>query len=99
MYEKKQVSKEAFLEIIKACKNGVNWCDGNPGEAIVALVEAGYCGLCLQKKKELKDIFGSEYSFHEIAIAFHNLDEEPVHDYLCKKCEKSVLDECAKLKS
>lgn len=96
MYEKKQMSKDAFLKIINACKKGVNWCDGNEGEAIIALMEAGYCGLCLQKKKELKDIFDSGLSYHEIAKALHNLNEEPVHYCLCKKCEKLIMDECAK---
>ena len=100
MYEEKQMTKGAFVAIINACKNGVHWCDGNEGEAIIALMEAGYCGLCFEKKNVLEDIFDKgEVAYLEIEEAFSNMKESPTHYCFCKKCKKRILDECNKIKN
>lgn len=48
LYDDGKISHESAGKIIKACRMGVHWCDGNEGEAIDTLAFTR-CGVCLQK--------------------------------------------------
>ena len=47
LYESGQISKEGASRLVLACRKGVNWCDGNEGEAVEDVVERGYQGMGL----------------------------------------------------
>jgi hypothetical protein len=92
LYEKKQVDKDAAIQLILACRKGVYWCDGNEYEAIETMIRAGYCGLCFEKKESLSSVFdndlGSSYKYQ----VFKDYDKKAAHYYLCPECKQVVLD-------
>ena len=78
---------------IHACRKGVNWCDGNEDEAIENVVEAGYCGLCFEKKDNLSSVFDNELGYPERLKVFKQYDETAAHYHLCPECMQHVIDE------
>lgn len=48
LFECDKIDLNACKEIIRACKQGVHWCDGNSEEAIACISES-YCGNCLKR--------------------------------------------------
>ena len=92
LYESNQINKGAAVRLIHACRKGVHWCDGNEDEAMNPVVEAGYCGLCFEKKDNLSSVFdndlGSSYKYQ----VFKDYDKKAAHYYLCPECKQVVLD-------
>ena len=64
MFEKFEISvnacKKICKEIIRACKQGVHWCDGNSEEAI-ACINENYCGNCLKKRSSCAWVLGNSW--------------------------------------
>ena len=48
------------MSIMRSCRKGVNWCDGNEDEAVEALVDAGICGLFLKESCDISSVFENE---------------------------------------
>ena len=60
LYEGGRIDKEASIRLIRACRKGVHWCDGNEDEAMETVVEVGYCGLCFEKKEGLSSVYDND---------------------------------------
>ena len=96
LYESQQISKEGAVRLILACRKGVNWCDGNEGEAIAGTVKRGYCGLCFEKKENLTNVFDNELRCPERDEVFCAYEDTAAHYWLCPECKKQVLEEYKK---
>ena len=93
LYEEGQISKEGAMRMIRACRKGVHWCDGNECEACVETVERGYCGLCFEKSDRLTDILDNDLDFPECNHVFDPFDAIAAHGHLCPACRNRVLEE------
>ena len=93
LYEGDQISKDVAIRLICACRNGVHWCDGNEGEAIETVVEAGYCGLCFEKKDKLSSVYDNEFEYAVRYRVFDDYDDTAAHYHLCPECKQRVIDE------
>ena len=79
-----KISKEAAKTIICCCKQSVNWCDGNEGEAI-DYISGCMCGRCLKLVPEGEKL----YSVYDVARDFpdyYHLDDNLATDGLCEEC-------------
>lgn len=93
LFESKQVSKDAAVRLILACRKGVNWCDGNEDEAIETVVEEGYCGLCFEKNKGLSNVYDNDLGYPDMYKVFDHYDKTAAHFFLCPKCKEKVIRE------
>ncbi len=93
LYEGNELSKSAVIRLIRACRRGVNWCDGNEYEAVDAVIEAGYCGLCFEKKGNLSSAFENGLQYPEKYDIFSAYELTAAHNYLCEDCKKRMIDE------
>ncbi len=95
LYEKNQVNKDVAISLIYACRKGVHWCDGNEDEAIEPVVEAGYCGLCFEKKDEdeLSNVFDNDLGYPDQWDAFRAYDKTTAHFFLCPECKAKVISQ------
>ena len=101
LYEAGKISKKAAISLIRAGIEVVNRHDGNPQEATASIVEAGYCGLCFRKCKDLTSVFDNdddlangvygeiEY-FNDYGL-FRDYWDIALHHYLCPKCKAGVI--------
>lgn len=82
LFEHDKIDLNACKEIIRACKQGVYWCDGNSEEAI-ACINENYCGNCLKRID------------HEgkIRVSSFQKDYQCVTRYLCKDCYNRLIYE------
>ena len=92
LLDEKEISKEAAQRLLHACRKGVHWCDGNEGEAMEALVEARYCGLCLEKADEVKDIYDNDLKYPDCYNVFDDYDKSAAHFFLCAACRQKTID-------
>jgi hypothetical protein len=99
LYESKQIDKQAVIRLIHACRKGVHWCDGNEGEAMEPVVEAGYCGLCFEKKKNLSSAFDNDLGYPKMYDVFEAYDDTAANDVLCPECKERILAEYRAKKS
>lgn len=89
-----KISSEAAKIVIKHCKKGVHWCDGNEGEA-TAYIRRYICGRCMKKVpkgEKLYSVYDVEYRIsdkYEIANEFAT-------DCFCTECFDIVLNEWCK---
>jgi hypothetical protein len=91
LYEENNISKESAMRLIRACRKGVNWCDGNEGEAIEEVVRRGYCGLCFKKTTELTSIYENDLPYPDCYNIFEKYDKTAAHYWLCPDCKKLVI--------
>ena len=91
LYQNGQIKKEVAIRLVNACRNGVYWCDGNEWEAIENVVEAGYCGLCFEKKEGLSNIYDNDLGYPEKYEVFRAYGETAAHYILCPECKERVL--------
>ena len=96
LYEGEEITKEAAIKLINACRKGVYWCDGNEGEAFEEVVERGYCGLCFEKSDKLTDVYENELAYPDTYHVFDDYDETAAHFFLCPECMKKVIGEYKK---
>ena len=90
-YEKGQLSKRAAKHIIRACRKGVHWCDGNEDEAMEETRDRGYCGLCIEKSDRLQNVYDAS---SVVSKGFDDdYDDIAVHQWLCPNCIKLLSDE------
>ena len=93
LYESGQINKDAAIHLVNACRNGVNWCDGNENEAFESVVEAGYCGLCFEKKEDLSNIYDNDLGYRVMYEVFRAYDNTAAHYILCPDCKAKVIAE------
>ena len=96
LYENDKIDKSAAMRLVRACRRGVHWCDGNEGEAVETVVEAGYCGLCFEKKTRLSSVFDNDLGYPRRFDVFKGYDDTAAHYYLCPECKRRVVDEFKK---
>ena len=96
LYEDDKIDKSAAMRLVRACRRGVHWCDGNEGEAVETVVEAGYCGLCFEKKTRLSSVFDNDLGYPRRFDVFKGYDDTAAHYYLCPECKRRVVDEFKK---
>ena len=83
LMDAEEISKETAKKLIKACANGVHWCDGNEYEA-VAYISRCLCGNCLEKLPEGEKLYELPDPFDD--SLWDKIDKEIVHSRLCEKC-------------
>ena len=94
MFDNGELNKESALKLFTALKNGVNWCDGNEGEAVESIINCR-CGKCLKR-------MGSGEKFYDIydcsmlvTGSTWNILENYNEDYggwrFCKNCFDEIL--------
>lgn len=93
LYEGNQISKDAAVRLIHACRRGVYWCDGNENEAMEPVEKAGYCGLCFEKKENLSSVFDNDLGYPKMYDVFKAYDDTAANDVLCPECKKRVIEE------
>lgn len=93
LYEGRQIGKDAAMRLVRACRMGVHWCDGNEGEATETVVEAGYCGLCFERKEGLTSVYENDLIYPDKYNVFNDYDKTAAHDYLCPECKAKVISE------
>ena len=88
MYDNKEISQEATIKICKNLRDGVWFCDGNPGEAVETISECR-CGKCLKffKKGDRKYSLWHINS-REISKKTDDLVISPV---LCEECFSNII--------
>ena len=82
LFERDEIDLNACKEIIRACKQGVYWCDGNSEEAI-ACINENYCGNCLKR---------IDYE-EKIRVSSFRENYQCVTRYLCKDCYRRLVYE------
>lgn len=82
LFEHDRIDLNACKEIIRACKQGVHWCDGNSEEAIACINEY-YCGNCLKRIDHEE----------KIRVSAFQKDYQCVTRYLCKDCYQRLVYE------
>ena len=98
LYDDGKISTESAGEIIKACRRGVHWCDGNEGEAVGALAFTR-CGVCLKKIPEgkelydLVDAYGVEVEHTDCEKIFQKAQYELAYPSVCGKCMDKIITE------
>jgi len=93
LYEGGQIGKDAAIRLVRACRKGVHWCDGNEDEAMETVVEAGYCGLCFEKKEGLSSVYDNGIAYPDKYDVFKAYDKTAAHDCLCPECKAKVIGE------
>ena len=93
LFEEGKIDKESTSRLLAACRRGVNWCDGNEGEAIEEAIDLGYCGLCLEKSDELSNIYDNDLGYPEMYKVFDKYDKTAAHFFLCPECKEKVINE------
>lgn len=96
LYEGRKINKEAAMRLIHACRKGVHWCDGNEDEATEPFVEAGYRGLCFEKKEDLSSVYDNDIGYSGTYDVFKTYDKTAAHDCLCPECKAKVIGEYKK---
>ena len=93
LFDTGKISEDVMRELVKACREGVYWCDGNEAEAIECIRE-NHCGSCFKKLGENEELF----SIWDISIEadrkckIGDLDDEGlISDRLCKDCFDKLL--------
>ena len=86
-----RITKDAAKVLVNSCRNGVNWCDGNEGEAI-DYITGCICGRCFNK------IPKGEKLYYVYDTSFSLSDTDKLFDYtlngrLCKECFDLVINE------
>ena len=92
LYAQGKLSKEAAIPILYACRKGVNWCDGNEDEAMQALVDTGYCGLCLEKSDSITNVYENGLEYPEKYNVFESYDKHAAHFFVCPGCKQRLID-------
>jgi hypothetical protein len=93
LYEGGQIGKDAAIRLVHACRKGVHWCDGNEDEAMETVVEAGYCGLCFEKKEGLSSVYDNGIAYPDKYDVLKAYDKTAAHDCLCPECKAKVIGE------
>ena len=93
LYEEGESTKESAIKLIRVCRKGVHWCDGNEDEAFEEVVERGYCGLCFEKSTELSDVYENDLKYPKKYDVFRKHDKTAAHFFLCPECKKRVIEE------
>ena len=91
LYEEGLLSKKAAKDIIRACRKGVNWCDGNEDEAVEETRARGYCGLCFEKTdNSLMNVYDDDSD--GVWRTYDENDDIVVHQFVCPKCRQRLID-------
>ena len=93
LYEGNQISKDAAIRLIHACRTGVHWCDGTEGEATEPVIQAGYCGLCFEKKENLSSVYDNDIGYPGSYHVFDDYDDIAANDILCPECKRRVVED------
>ena len=88
------ISKDAAKTIVNSCFRGVNWCDGNPYEA-VDYINRCMCGRCMKLVPEGEKLY-SVYDVSSKVPNRYDIDENLASDGLCEECFDTVLSEHCK---
>ena len=87
LYDQKQIEYDPCMRILIACARGINYCDGNTYEEYDGMVNEGRCGWCLEKGKELGNLFeiydGDNATYRIIHEWWRT---KLAHPYLCPEC-------------
>ena len=88
LYNKGEISADAVRRLGYEAQHAVNWCDGNPGEAVEIFL-GHMCGRCLkvvENLDELYSIFGSSLDWEESHRIISD-DENPLASFeFCPDC-------------
>ena len=96
-YEAGKLGKDTFRILLYRCSRAVHWCDGNTYEAMEALEDEGYCGVCLDKKDELVNLYENGLGYSDRYDIAKGLGEQVVNSMVCEACrEKLAKDYRAK---
>lgn len=92
LYDKKELSQDTSVTLIRALRKGVHYCDGNEYEAIESVSKCR-CGKCLRALKPGEDRI---YDFNDLSSNdYYNLKRQTDIAYLnmCVKCTDAILNE------
>lgn len=93
LYDDGKIDKKAAMKIIRACKDGVNWCDGNDGEAI-DYIRRCRCGKCFKMIPKGEKLYSVWDVSNEVPDKYKIDDRfELALDGLCQDCFDIVLNE------
>ncbi len=89
MYDNGELNRNAALKLFTALKKGVNWCDGNEGEAVASIIYCR-CGKCLRKMTTGEKF----YDIHDASMSvtgsswdiLKNYKENYAGWYFCQDC-------------
>ena len=88
-YDKGCLSYDSAHRIIKQCRNGVHYCDGNEYEALEAFEEQGRCTWCFEKKETILDIWDLPEGYPSFSWdTIHRIFKEDklLGNYVCAEC-------------
>ena len=88
-----EITKDASRKILHACRKGVNWCDGNEDEAVQALVDKGYCGVCLNHSDTVSNVYDNDLGYPAKYDVFDAYDDTAAHFFVCSTCKEKILAE------
>lgn len=91
LYEENRFDKSTARALLRACRMGVYWCDGNEDEATESAVKEGYCGLCMEKSEKLTHVFDNGLPYPDKFKVFKPYDDTAAHHYLCPECMGKAL--------
>ena len=94
LYDEGKFDKDTARRLLVACREGVNWCDGNTDEAI-ASIRSCRCGRCLAKIVKGEKLFSVWDVSDEVKKAYDILDTVTpplAADRLCEVCFDEVID-------
>ena len=94
LFDEGKMEVSTAREIIVACRNGVNWCDGNEDEAIVCIRRCR-CGKCLKKVPKGAYLFSVWDVSNDVPNRYRILDggeTKIASDGLCESCFDEVIN-------
>ncbi len=96
MYDNGELDLAKTKKIIRACRKGVHWCDGNEYEAIECMRDIR-CNKCLryfEDDEEVVDMFENDV-FNKVFNNYSMRDYEARYDIvgeiLCRGCSKETV--------
>lgn len=96
-YDNGKFSQKTAKKLIKACRKGVHWCDGNEPEAVEYLREHR-CGHCLKKMTTGEKLYSlwdiSSETNHKYNVRYLDDSDENtniVSYRLCEDCFDKIL--------
>ena len=93
LYDAGKINRESTIKVIRACANGVNWCDGNRDEA-TDYIRRCRCGRCLKMVPEGEKLYSVWDVSHDVPRRY-DIDDDfgLASDGLCEECFDLVLNQ------
>lgn len=87
LLSEQKIDTETARKLFLACRNGVNWCDGNENEA-VECIDTKRCGCCLKETSDLTSLADAGYTGRERIRVM--VQYQMVTGRLCNDCLREI---------